>query len=102
MNLARYRERLWHSFAQVDEEDLGFLHGRERNHTLGRETSAIPGGQNGVTEGDLSLHEVEPRASAWRKLVDHVLPGIEQGRVNQGVLVDAQRSSATVDRGDDA
>jgi hypothetical protein len=94
--------KLWHRFAKVDEQDLGAFRGCERNRWLGRDASAIPGAENHVTQGDLSLHDVEPGASPLRKLVDHVLPGVEQGRVNQGVLVDAQRSSAGVERGDDA
>jgi hypothetical protein len=34
--------------------------------------------------------------------MNHVLPRVEQGRVDQGVLVDAQRSSASVMRSYDA
>ena len=64
--------------ANVDEQDLGFLRGRDGNGTLGRDASAIPGAENDVAESDLSPHEVEPRASPWCELVHQVLSWVEQ------------------------
>src|SRR5207248_8359670 len=46
--------------------------------------------------------DVQPGLSPGREVVDHVLAGVEQGGVNQGVIVDVQRSAPTVWRGDDA
>jgi hypothetical protein len=88
--------------AEVEEQDLGFLPRRERDCALGGEAGAIACGQDDVAQHHLALHEVEPRASPWRKLVNHVLAGAQQGRVHEGVLVDAQRSSPGVGRCDDA
>jgi hypothetical protein len=34
--------------------------------------------------------------------MNHVLPGIEQGRVNQSILVNVQRSLAIIERSDNA
>ena len=94
--------RLRRPFVQVEKQDLCMLPGRERDRALGPNPGAVARGQDGVAEGPLSLHEVEPRTSPLWELVDHVLPLIEDGRVHQSVLVDAQRSSSSVGRGDDA
>jgi hypothetical protein len=47
------------------------------------------------------MHDMEPGASPWRKLADQVLSRVEQGRVNQGVVMDAERTSASVERGNE-
>ena len=69
---------------------------------FGADADAVTRGQDEVADAHLALHQVEPRPSPLRELVHQVLPGVEHGRVHQGVLVDAQRSFASVRRGDDA
>jgi hypothetical protein len=80
----------------IEKQDLGLGVRCERNRSLVRETCAVAGRQNQVAQCDLSMYEVQPRLTPWRELMDHVLPGVQYGRVHQGVLVDAQGSFASV------
>ena len=88
--------------AHIEKQNLALGLRCERDRSLVRETGAITCGQDQLTQGNLALHNVQPSLSPGRELVDHVLPWVQHGRVHQGVLVDAQRSFATVRRGDDA
>src|SRR5919106_6734801 len=99
--LRRSRQRLAEARTNIDEQDLALFPRGEGDRALPRDPGAITRGQDEVAEGHLSLHEVEPRPSSLREFVDDVLPRVEQGRVDQDVLVDAQRSSPSIRRCDD-
>jgi hypothetical protein len=87
--------------AKVEEQDLALSQRGEGHRALRRETGAITGGQDDVTEGCFAGHQMEPDASSGRELVNDVGPGIEQRRVHECVLVDDERPPATVGRADD-
>ena len=86
---------------EVEKQYLGRGARCDRDRAFGRDTDAITRGQDELAEADLSVNEVEPRASPWVELMRHVLSGLEQGRAYQRVLVDLQRTVPGIGRCDD-
>ena len=88
--------------AQVDQQDLRALFHRERDRELIRDSNTVTLGQDDVVQCRLAVEDMEPGAPARQQLVDKMTSGVENTRVDQGVLVNSQRSLASVRGHDDA
>src|ERR1043165_1335133 len=72
--------------AEVEEQDLALLPCGDRDGPVGDDASAVAGGQNDVAQRRLPVYELKPRAPPARELMDHMPPGIGQGRVDHDIL----------------
>jgi hypothetical protein len=73
---------------QFDEQHLGVGSRRKRNATLGRNANAIACGQERVGEDCCSVDYVKPGTSSREQLVNDMVAGDNQRRVDRRILVE--------------
>lgn len=84
---------------EIEHQNFAFFLRRERKRALASHTCAVSFQEYQIVERDLSRYNVDPRASTFRELVNHVPPGVKDRGIDKGVLLNQERAFSSVRRG---
>ena len=78
------------SFQDVHQENFGLFASRERYRSLPADTGAITGNEQRAPQRHLAGHEMKPGAAPRRQVVHQVVTTLDQGRVDECVLLQVE------------
>ena len=84
--------------SQIEQQDLAFFIGRDRNLILLAHRRAIAGVQLLTIQARAAAQDLQPRVPARLHVVDQLPARLQLGDIESGVLVDFQRTFGHVGR----